>query len=124
MAEPLGAIARLIQELGKLPGIGPKSAERLTHHLLAADRQQVLALADALRAIKEQIRPLPAMLQPDRRRPVCRSVRDPRRDADGDLRGRAAARPGRPGTDRQLSRACITCCTAGSPRWTTSARSS
>src|SRR5262249_38915066 len=42
---------------GKLPGIGPKSAERLTHHLLAAPRNEVLALADALRAIKEQIRP-------------------------------------------------------------------
>jgi recombination protein RecR len=51
-----GAIARLAQELGKLPGIGPKTAERLTHHLLAADRDTVLALADALRAIKENIR--------------------------------------------------------------------
>jgi recombination protein RecR len=55
--EPLGAIARLTQELGKLPGIGPKTAERLTHHLVAAERQEVLALADALRAIKEAIHP-------------------------------------------------------------------
>ena len=55
-SESLGAIARLTQELGKLPGIGPKSAERLTHHLLAADRAEVLALADALRAIKENVR--------------------------------------------------------------------
>lgn len=55
MAEQLGAIARLTQELGKLPGIGPKTAERLTHFLLAADRQEVLDLADALRAIKEQV---------------------------------------------------------------------
>jgi recombination protein RecR len=54
--EPVGAIATLMQELGKLPGIGPKSAERLTHHLLAAQTTEVLALADALRAIKEQIR--------------------------------------------------------------------
>jgi recombination protein RecR len=45
-----------MQELGKLPGIGPKTAERLTHHLLSADREQVLALADALRAIKENVR--------------------------------------------------------------------
>ena len=37
-AGPVGAIARLTQELGKLPGIGPKTAERLTHYLLAADR--------------------------------------------------------------------------------------
>ena len=42
---PQGVIARLAHELGKLPGIGPKSAERLTHHLLAAPRNEVLALA-------------------------------------------------------------------------------
>jgi len=50
-------IARLMHELGKLPGIGPKSAERLAHHLLAASRAEVLALAEALRALKEQVRP-------------------------------------------------------------------
>jgi recombination protein RecR len=54
--EPAGAIAALMRELGRLPGIGPKTAERLTHHLLAADRTQVFALADALRAVKEKIR--------------------------------------------------------------------
>jgi recombination protein RecR len=54
--EPVGAIARLTHELNKLPGIGPKTAERLTHHLLAADRDTVLALADALRAVKDSIR--------------------------------------------------------------------
>jgi recombination protein RecR len=48
-----GAIARLAQELGKLPGIGPKTAERLTHYLLGADREQVFALAEAIRQIKE-----------------------------------------------------------------------
>jgi recombination protein RecR len=55
--EPQDAIARLAKQLNRLPGIGPKSAERLTHYLLAADRQQVLALADALRDIKEIIHP-------------------------------------------------------------------
>lgn len=56
MPEPLAAVARLSKELGKLPGVGPKTAERLTHHLLAANRAEVLALAEALRAIKETIR--------------------------------------------------------------------
>jgi recombination protein RecR len=55
VAEKIGAIARLTQELGKLPGIGPKTAERLTHFLLAAPRQQVVELADALRAINEHV---------------------------------------------------------------------
>jgi recombination protein RecR len=52
-----GAIARLIQEFGKLPGIGPKTAERLTHYLLGAGRGEALALADALRGISERIHP-------------------------------------------------------------------
>jgi recombination protein RecR len=53
--EPDGVIARLTRELGKLPGIGPKTAERLTHHLLAAPRGEVLALAEALRAVKDGV---------------------------------------------------------------------
>ena len=53
--EPVGAIARLSHELGKLPGIGPKSAERLTHHLLAKGRRDVLALVAALQDIVEKV---------------------------------------------------------------------
>ncbi len=55
-AEASGPIARLIAEFTKLPGIGPKSAERITHYLVAAERAQVLALADALRAVKDNVR--------------------------------------------------------------------
>jgi recombination protein RecR len=55
--EQPGVIGRLIAEFVKLPGIGPKSAERLVHHLLSGDRRQGLLLADALRAVVEQIRP-------------------------------------------------------------------
>lgn len=79
-AETNGAIARLMTELGKLPGIGPKSAERLTHHLLAAHRDTVLALSDALRAIKENIRRCRQccnLTEGD----LCSICSDPRRDA-------------------------------------------
>jgi recombination protein RecR len=55
--ETPGAIARLMEELGRLPGIGPKTAERLTHFLLAGDRRQALALAEALRSVSESIHP-------------------------------------------------------------------
>jgi len=55
--ESLGAIAQVMQELGKLPGIGPKSAERITHHLLGAGNAEVIALADALRNVAEKVRP-------------------------------------------------------------------
>ena len=80
----VGAIGRLIQELGKLPGIGPKTAERLTHHLLAAPRADVLALADALRAIKESIRRC-AQCSNLTENELCPLCADPRRDAGLDL---------------------------------------
>ena len=51
-AEP---IARLIEELNKLPGIGPKSAQRLTYYLLRAPENEVGALADAIRNLKEKL---------------------------------------------------------------------
>jgi recombination protein RecR len=77
--EAVGAIGRLVQELSRLPGIGPKTAERLTHHLLAADRARVLALADALRGIKDQVHPCREcfnLTEGD----LCRLCADPRRD--------------------------------------------
>ena len=48
-------VARLIEELSRLPGIGPKTASRLTFYLLRAPDEQVRALAEALRNLKEQI---------------------------------------------------------------------
>ena len=48
-------IARLIEEFNKLPGIGPKSAQRLTYHLLQAPQEKAEALADAIKAIKERV---------------------------------------------------------------------
>jgi recombination protein RecR len=55
--EPSGVIARLLEELTKLPGVGPKSAERIAHFLLTGDRKNALLLADALRAVAEKVRP-------------------------------------------------------------------
>jgi recombination protein RecR len=78
-SEPVGVIARLTAELGKLPGIGPKTAERLTHHLLGTSRTDVLALADALRAIKEQIHPCRQCSNPTENE-LCSLCADPRRD--------------------------------------------
>jgi len=47
-------INRLIQELAKLPGVGPKSAQRLTYYLLRAPVEQTQALAEALMALKSK----------------------------------------------------------------------
>ena len=49
------AINRLVQELSKLPGIGPKSAQRLTYHLLRAPEEQTGLLAEAILSIKQKI---------------------------------------------------------------------
>jgi recombination protein RecR len=46
---------RLIEEFGRLPGIGPKTAERLAFHILNADAPEALALADAIRDVKTRI---------------------------------------------------------------------
>jgi recombination protein RecR len=69
-----------VQELGKLPGIGPKTAERLAHHLLAADRASVVALAEALRAIKETIHPCRQCFNLTEGE-LCSLCADPGRDA-------------------------------------------
>jgi len=53
VAEP---IARLIEELNKLPGIGPKSAQRLAYHLLRSPDEEAKALAEAIFTLKEKIR--------------------------------------------------------------------
>ncbi len=47
-------IARLIEEFNKLPGIGPKTASRLTFYLLRANEEQAAALAQAIREVKEK----------------------------------------------------------------------
>lgn len=52
MADPL---ARLVGELSRLPGIGPKTATRLAHHLLRLPEQEVRGLASALVEVKEKL---------------------------------------------------------------------
>ncbi len=51
----IGALARLIEQLQQLPGIGAKSAQRLAFHLLRQPREDVDRLVDAVRDVKEQI---------------------------------------------------------------------
>jgi recombination protein RecR len=51
-----GAVQDLIDELGRLPGVGPKGAQRIAFHLLQADPQDVERLSDVLLAVKEKVR--------------------------------------------------------------------
>jgi recombination protein RecR len=56
LAKYSDTIERLMESLGKLPGIGPRSAERIAFHLLKASQEEAFALADALRDLKTRIR--------------------------------------------------------------------
>jgi len=53
VAEP---IARLVEELNRLPGIGPKSAQRLAYHILRSPDEEAKALAEAILTLKEKIK--------------------------------------------------------------------
>jgi len=55
-APTAGAIARLVQELNRLPGIGPKSAQRLAFHLLRSPEEETQRLIEAMTAMKRDIR--------------------------------------------------------------------
>lgn len=52
-----GPIARLMEQLGRLPGVGPKTAQRYAYHLLNRPREDALALAQAIIDAREQVHP-------------------------------------------------------------------
>ena len=73
-----GAIQDPIDELGRLPGIGPKSAQRIAFHILSAEQADVTRLATALQRVKELVRFCVTcynVAESDQ----CRICRDPRR---------------------------------------------
>ena len=56
MAQITESVGKVIDEFAKLPGIGRKSAERLAYHILRVHRSEALALADAIRNVRENVR--------------------------------------------------------------------
>ena len=75
-----GVVADLIEELGRLPGVGPKSAQRIAFHLLQADAEDVTRLAEVLLQVKARVRfcDVCGNVSEQER---CRICRDTRRDA-------------------------------------------
>jgi recombination protein RecR len=74
-----GVVQDLIDELGRLPGVGPKSAQRIAFHLLQADPADVRRLAQVLLEVKDRVRFCRTcfnVAEADE----CRICRDPRRD--------------------------------------------
>jgi len=74
-----GVVQDLIDELGRLPGVGPKSAQRIAFHLLAADPVDVRRLAQVLLEVKDKVR-FCAVCGNVAEDTECRICRDPRRD--------------------------------------------
>lgn len=74
------AVQNLIDQLGRLPGVGPKSAQRIAYHLLKVPKEDALALASAVATAKERVRFCEVChnLSEAPRCPICA---DPRRDA-------------------------------------------
>jgi recombination protein RecR len=74
-----GVVQDLIDELGRLPGVGPKSAQRIAFHLLQTDPVDVRRLAEILIQVKERVR-FCTVCGNVAEEETCRICRDPRRD--------------------------------------------
>ncbi|HNR98102.1 MAG TPA: recombination mediator RecR [Planctomycetota bacterium] len=79
MAEEKDLINRLIAELKRLPGVGPRSAERLAFHVLVAPEAEAMALAHAIRDVKKKLRPCRECFNAAEG-DLCAICKDPRRD--------------------------------------------
>jgi recombination protein RecR len=74
-----GPVQDLIDELGRLPGVGPKSAQRIAFHLLAADPADITRMQDALQRVKEGV-VFCEICGNVSAANICRICADPRRD--------------------------------------------
>lgn len=74
-----GAIQDLIDALGRLPGIGPKSAQRIAFHILQSESETAAALVDAIRTVKERVK-FCTICGNVSEEAQCRICRDPRRE--------------------------------------------
>jgi len=74
-----GAVQELIDELGRLPGVGPKSAQRLAFHILEADPEDMKRLVTAITTVKERVK-FCTVCGNVTEQEMCNICRDPRRD--------------------------------------------
>ena len=74
-----GPIQNLIDELGRLPGVGPKGAQRIAFYILQTDKEDVQHLIDALREVTEKVRFCSVCFNISEEE-TCRICQDPRRD--------------------------------------------
>ena len=81
MTEDTSPIPTLLREFSKLPGIGPKSAERIVHFLLHGDRRVAIGLRQALQDVVDKVKPCRECFNLTDGSDLCPLCSDPRRDA-------------------------------------------
>ncbi|QDT12810.1 recombination mediator RecR [Planctomycetes bacterium K23_9] len=80
MSKHAGAVSQLVEQLGRLPGIGRKSAERLAFHILRVPEPEAIALADAIKRVRNDVRYCAICFNLSENE-SCAICNDPNRDA-------------------------------------------
>ncbi|MGZ3722181.1 MAG: recombination mediator RecR [Bdellovibrionales bacterium] len=82
MIQKIPSLDKLVHELSRLPGIGPKSAQRLAYHILRSPQEFVLSLSSALKQVKEKIHDCPICFSFTEADDACHFCTDPMRTND------------------------------------------
>lgn len=79
MIQKIPSLNKLVHELSRLPGVGPKSAQRLAYHLLRSPGEYVQSLRDALKLIRERVHECPLCFAFTEEEHLCHVCSDPQR---------------------------------------------
>lgn len=82
MLQKIPSLNQLVHELSRLPGIGPKTAQRLAYHILRSPQEFVQGLRDALKGVKERIHECPECFSFTEEDDMCHFCKDPHRAND------------------------------------------
>jgi recombination protein RecR len=82
MLQKIPSLNQLVHELSRLPGIGPKTAQRLAYHILRSPNEFVQSLREALRGVKEKIHECPLCYSFTEEEDLCHFCKDPMRAQD------------------------------------------
>lgn len=82
MLQKIPSLHQLVHELSRLPGVGPKTAQRLAYYLLRSPEEHVQALRDALKGVKERIHECPVCFSFTEEEDMCHFCKDPMRAGD------------------------------------------
>ncbi len=82
MLQKIPSLNQLVHELSRLPGVGPKTAQRLAYHILRSPADFVQSLRDALKAVKERIHECPMCYAFTEEDDYCHFCKDPMRSSE------------------------------------------